>query len=129
MTLAQAREFVQFPVRLYAGDPNYVRPLDNDIAAVFDRDKNKYFRHGDLIRWLLVDEAGRTLGRVAAFINERTANTFAQPTGGMGFLSASTARKPPTRCSTAAAPGSWAKAWKPWTAPSISGTATSGGVC
>ena len=86
LTLAQAREFVQFPVRLYAGEPNYVRPLDNDIAAVFDRDKNKYFRHGDLIRWLLVDEAGRTLGRVAAFINERTANTFAQPTGGMGFF-------------------------------------------
>lgn len=85
-TPAQAREFLQFPVRLYAGDPNYVRPLDRDIAAVFDRNKNKYFRHGDLIRWLLVDNTGATLGRVAAFVNERTAHTFAQPTGGLGFF-------------------------------------------
>jgi len=85
-TPAQAREFLAFPVRLYAGDPNYVRPLDRDITAVFDRSKNKYFRHGDLIRWLLVDRGGVTVGRVAAFVNERTAHTFAQPTGGMGFF-------------------------------------------
>ena len=86
VTAAQAREFLDFPVRLYRGDPNYVRPLDRDIETVFDREKNKYFRHGQLIRWLLLDEAGQTLGRVAAFINERTAHTFAQPTGGMGFF-------------------------------------------
>ena len=86
LTLAQAREFLEFPVRLYAGDPNYVRPLDQDIETVFNREKNKYFRHGELIRWLLVDGAGKTLGRVAAFVNERTAHTFAQPTGGMGFF-------------------------------------------
>jgi GNAT superfamily N-acetyltransferase len=86
VTPAQAREFIQFPVRLYAADPSYVRPLDRDIEAVYDRARNKYFRHGELIRWLLVDEAGRTQGRVAAFVNEHTAHTFAQPTGGMGFF-------------------------------------------
>ncbi|WP_210515518.1 hypothetical protein [Hymenobacter terricola] len=86
VTSAQAREFLQFPVRLYARDPDYVRPLDRDVENVFDRDRNKYFRHGCLIRWLLVDGAGRTLGRVAAFVNEHTAQTFAQPTGGMGFF-------------------------------------------
>jgi len=83
---AQAREFVRFPVRLYAADPNYVRPLDRDVEGVFNRAKNKYFRYGNLIRWLLVDEAGQTLGRVAAFVNERIAPSFAQPTGGMGFF-------------------------------------------
>ena len=86
VTAAQAREFLDFPVRLYQDDPNYVRPLDQDLETVFDRQKNKYFRHGQLIRWLLRDEAGQTLGRVAAFIDERTAHTFAQPTGGMGFF-------------------------------------------
>ena len=39
LTLAQAREFLEFPVRLYAGDPNYVRPLDRDIETVFDRER------------------------------------------------------------------------------------------
>ncbi len=86
VTPAQAREFLRFQVRLYAGDANYVRPLDRDIEAVFDAAKNKYFRHGALVRWLLVDAAGRTLGRVAAFVNERTAHTFAQATGGLGFF-------------------------------------------
>ncbi|QJX48908.1 hypothetical protein HMJ29_19125 [Hymenobacter taeanensis] len=83
---AQEQEFLSFPVRLYQHDPNYIRPLDRDIQQVFNREKNRYFRHGELIRWLLVDESGKTIGRVAAFINERTARTFEQPTGGMGFF-------------------------------------------
>ena len=33
-----------------------------------------------------MDAAGRTLGRVAAFVNARTAHTFAQATGGLGFF-------------------------------------------
>jgi hypothetical protein len=86
VTPAQAREFLEFPVRLYQGDPSYVRPLDTDIETVFAPKRNKYFRHGALIRWLLVDDKGQTLGRVAAFVNERTARTFAQPTGGLGFF-------------------------------------------
>lgn len=85
-SVAEAREFVQFAVRLYAADPNYVRPLDRDVNGVFDRAKNKCFRHGDLVRWLLLDAAGATVGRIAAFVNERTAHTFAQPTGGVGFF-------------------------------------------
>jgi hypothetical protein len=28
----------------------------------------------------------KVVGRVAAFINKKTANTFDQPTGGMGFF-------------------------------------------
>ncbi|WP_375419517.1 hypothetical protein [uncultured Hymenobacter sp.] len=86
VTPAQGREFIEFPVRLYAADPSYVRPLDKDIETVFDPAKNKYFRHGDLCRWLLLDEQEQTIGRIAAFINERTARTFAQPTGGVGFF-------------------------------------------
>lgn len=85
-TVAQDREFIMFPVRLYRHDSNYIRPLDQDIAAVFNSQKNKLFREGQLVRWLLVDAGGQTIGRVAAFINERMAHTFAQPTGGIGFF-------------------------------------------
>jgi len=86
LTPAQAREFLAFPVRLYRTDPHYIRPLDKDIEQVFNTGRNKYFRHGELVRWLLTDERGQTIGRVAAFVNERTARTFEQPTGGMGFF-------------------------------------------
>lgn len=81
------KEFLLLPVRLYKNEPNWIRPLDKDIESVFDRDKNKTFRHGECIRWILSDEKGKTIGRVAAFVNEKTVHKGNdQPTGGMGFF-------------------------------------------
>lgn len=80
------REFLLLPVRLYKNDPNWIRPLDKDIEGVFDPKINKFFRHGEAIRWILQNESGETIGRVAAFINRKTANTTDYVTGGMGFF-------------------------------------------
>lgn len=80
-----AQEFLQLPLRLYKGDPNYIRPLDTDVECVFDPGKNKFFKHGTCKRWLLKND-GVVIGRIAAFINRKTAKTFEQPTGGMGFF-------------------------------------------
>ncbi len=73
-------------VRMYKNDPNYIRPLDKDVNNVFDPKKNKLLRDGEAIRWILQDSSGKSIGRVAAFINKRTANANDQPTGGMGFF-------------------------------------------
>ena len=82
-----AREFLMLPVYLYKNEKHWIRPLDKDIHNVFDREKNKYFRNGELIRWILQDDEGKTIGRVAAFINKKTVNKDNdQPTGGMGFF-------------------------------------------
>lgn len=81
------KEFLMLPVRLYKNVPHWIRPLDKDIRNVFDKEKNKYFRQGVLIRWILVNETGETIGRVAAFINNKTVQKDnEQPTGGMGFF-------------------------------------------
>lgn len=80
------KQFLELPPRLYKDDPNYIRPLDKDIERVFNPDKNKYFTHGELERWLLLDDNEQPIGRVAAFINEAKAYTFDQPTGNMGFF-------------------------------------------
>lgn len=80
------QEFLLLPVRLYANDSNWIRPLDQDIENTFNPAKNKYFNHGECIRWILQDEQGQTIGRVAAFINHETAQKEEQPTGGMGFF-------------------------------------------
>ncbi len=86
-TPAQARQFIQVPVQLYKDDPNWIRPLDKDINDVFDEKKNKAFRFGKVIRWLLLDERGKQVGRVAAFINKKYKNKGDEvPTGGMGFF-------------------------------------------
>jgi hypothetical protein len=86
-TPQHAREFLSLPVRLYAEEPCWIRPLDKDIEDVFDRSKNKAFRHGECTRWLLVSQQGETVGRIAAFVNQKTVlKGNDQPTGGMGFF-------------------------------------------
>ena len=81
------REFLMLPVRLYKNEPHWIRPLDKDILAVFDKQKNKTFRHGECERWLLLDGSDQVIGRVAAFVNQRTVmKGNDQPTGGLGFF-------------------------------------------
>lgn len=83
----QVREFLNLPVRLYKNEPHWIRPLDKDIESVFDEEKNKTFRHGECIRWILVDDNQQTIGRIAAFINKKTVlKANDQPTGGIGFF-------------------------------------------
>jgi hypothetical protein len=81
------REFIEFPVRLYRADPLWIRPLNADVNEVFDPARNKRFQHGSCVRYLLLNPAGETIGRVAAFVDHHIANLDNdQPTGGMGFF-------------------------------------------
>src|SRR5688572_21106005 len=81
------QEFLMFPVRLYKNEPAWIRPLDKDIENVFDAEANKAFKHGECIRWILQDDSGNTIGRVAAFVNKKLVHKGNdQPTGGMGFF-------------------------------------------
>jgi len=83
---ATSRQFINLPRRLYRNDPHWISPLDNDIAAIFDPLRNSFFRHGKCTRWILLDDDGNTIGRIAAFINYEKAYKQIQPTGGMGFF-------------------------------------------
>ena len=65
------RAFLDFPRRLYRNDPNYVVAFDSEIEKGFDRSINPYFKHGDAVRWIAVNEKGETVGRIAAFIDAR----------------------------------------------------------
>lgn len=81
-----AREFIEFPGKLYRNDTNWISPLHNDVEAVFDPKRNVFFSHGVCTRWLLKNGNGETIGRVAAFVNEEKAHKNQQPTGGVGFF-------------------------------------------
>lgn len=80
------KQFLAVPRILYAGDDFWVCPLNNDIEAIFDPKKNNFHTHGKIIRWILLDENEKLIGRIAAFINEKKAFTFEQATGGIGFV-------------------------------------------
>jgi len=82
-----AKEFIETAVALHKHDPNWIRPLDKDINDVFDKTKNKAFRFGEVTRWILKDDQGKLIGRVAAFINKKYKNKNDDvPVGGMGFF-------------------------------------------
>jgi len=81
-----AKEFIKLSVVLYQNEKCWIRPLDKDIDAVFDTEKNKTFKYGECARWLLKDN-GKLIGRIAAFVNQKTVNKDNdQPTGGLGFF-------------------------------------------
>ena len=82
-----AKEFIRVNIETNGGNPNYIRPLDKDIREVFDPKKNKTFRHGQVIRWILKDDAGKLIGRIAAFTNKKYKNKGDEvPVGGIGFF-------------------------------------------
>ena len=82
-----AQQFLQVAVLLHKNEPNWIRPLDKDINEVFDKEKNKTFRFGEIIRWILKDDNGKLIGRIAAFINKKYKNKGDDiPVGGIGFF-------------------------------------------
>ncbi len=82
-----ADQFLQVAVQLYKDDTNWIRPLDKDINEVFDKNKNKAFRFGEVERWILKDEKGNLTGRIAAFINKKYKNKGDEvAVGGIGFF-------------------------------------------
>ncbi|RZK48274.1 MAG: GNAT family N-acetyltransferase [Pedobacter sp.] len=79
-------DFLEVVEKIYEEDPNYIRPLDQDINKVFNPNTNPFFENGECIRWILKNEKGVTIGRVAAFINHKKSHLYEKPTGGMGFF-------------------------------------------
>ena len=81
------KEFIRVPLVIYKKDPQWIRPLDKDIHEVFDKKKNKAFRSGEVVRWILKDNEGNLTGRIAAFINKKYKNKGDDVrVGGIGFF-------------------------------------------
>ncbi len=82
-----AKDFIQVNIEINKNDPNYIHPLEKDINEIFDSKKNKTFRHGEGIRWILKDENEKLIGRIAAFTNKKYKNKGDDvPVGGIGFF-------------------------------------------
>ena len=82
-----AQQFLQAATVIHKNDPSWIRPLDKDINEVFDKSKNKAFRFGEVVRWVLKDDTGKLIGRIAAFTNKKYKNKGDDiPVGGIGFF-------------------------------------------
>ena len=82
-------EFHKVPFAIYKNDKNWIPNIRQDIDKIFDPKKNKLYQlGGEAIRWILKDDSGNLIGRVAAFINPKTINVDPHKLriGGMGFF-------------------------------------------
>jgi hypothetical protein len=83
---ALERVFLDIPFSIYANDPVWIPHLESDICKTFDAEKNKLLKEGQAKRWVLMDDHGKYIGRIAAFINPKTRNWNGIQVGGLGFF-------------------------------------------
>ena len=62
-------EFIKFPWKVYANDPNWVPPLIMDMKEKLDREKNPFFEHAQMELYLAYRGTEPT-GRIAAILDE-----------------------------------------------------------
>ncbi|MFW5756418.1 MAG: GNAT family N-acetyltransferase [Tangfeifania sp.] len=78
--------FHKVPHLIYAGDPNWACLLEGMVESVFDPEKNPSFKNGEAIRWVLMDDDNKPIGRIGAFFDSDYSEAYDQPTGGIGFF-------------------------------------------
>ncbi|MBN1116120.1 MAG: hypothetical protein JXA77_02880 [Bacteroidales bacterium] len=78
--------FLNVAREIYKNDKVWVCPPDKDINSIFDPQSNVFYLHGEASRWILKDNKGNLIGRIAAFINYDKQGAEDQPTGGVGFF-------------------------------------------
>lgn len=80
------RDFLNTAKNLYRKDPFWVCPLDNIVENFFRHETNRYYTNGDARRWILKDNEGKLIGRIAGFYYRPYSNKNKQPTGGIGWF-------------------------------------------
>lgn len=83
---AELNRFIQVPMRLGSGDPNYVAPLMFERQESLTAKSNPFFEHADVQFWLAVRD-GRDVGRISAQIDHLNPQT-PEGIGNFGMISA-----------------------------------------
>jgi len=79
------RDFMDVVDTVFAGDPNYIRPLDMEISDRFSRKKNPFFEHGEAAAWVAYRD-GRPVGRISASIDEAYDERYGAGAGFFGHF-------------------------------------------
>ncbi len=123
-TKTDLQTFINLPYQLYKDDPVWVPPLRDEQRGQFDPIRNPLLTHCEYDLFLL-QEAGKTIGRVAAFIDRLAVEAWGEPVGLFGYyecphdLEASkllldTAREWLTRHGMTAMRGPWSFVSQEW---------------
>lgn len=78
-------EFIKFPWKIYKNDPYWVPPLIIDMKKMMNRDKYAFFEHSK-VDFFLARRNGKTVGRIAAILNNRHNQVHNDNIGFFGFF-------------------------------------------
>jgi GNAT superfamily N-acetyltransferase len=79
------KRFLDLPKNLYKDDENWTCPLDIEIRDIFNPEKNKSYKKGEAVQWILEDDNAQVIGRIAAFYDKSKIKEY-MPAGGCGFF-------------------------------------------
>jgi hypothetical protein len=79
------KDFLGVVDGIFAGDANYVRPLDMDVSDRLDRKKNPFFEHGDAGAFVAYRD-GDAVGRISASIDRLHLERYGDGAGFFGFF-------------------------------------------
>jgi GNAT superfamily N-acetyltransferase len=80
------QQWLELPDFIYASDSNYIPHIRQDVAGIFDSNKNKLFAQGKASCWILLNDSNQPIGRIAAFFSKKYSDAQHQQTGGIGFF-------------------------------------------
>jgi GNAT superfamily N-acetyltransferase len=83
VSAADRRRFVDLAWRVYAGDPNWVPPLKDEVHGLLDPKRNPWFEHARA-QFFLAERGGETVGRISAQIDSLVQAMPAAQGGGPG---------------------------------------------
>lgn len=78
--------FHAVPRYIYKHDHLWIAPLERDIEKVFDPQANKAFKDGEAQCFVLLNDKGRAIGRIAAFIDHGRNKRNEHLQGAIGFF-------------------------------------------
>ena len=78
------QRFIKLPYQLYKNDPVWIPPLLNEQKSQFDVKRNPTLDHLKYALFLL-EEDGKTIGRIAAFIDLIALEAWKEPIGLFGY--------------------------------------------
>jgi len=79
-------EFVEFPYRLYGGDPKYI-PQSRLEQYHFVQSAGRIYQSGEILAThFLACDHGQVVGRLSAFVNRRLCDANSQPVGTIGLF-------------------------------------------
>ncbi len=80
------KKFINFPYHHYKSDELYVPELRLMQKEMHSKKRNKFFNHGEIKKFIAINEGGETQGRIAAIINRNYKEHWGENYGFFGFF-------------------------------------------